>query len=306
MSIKRSFKMDAESGEYTESSSTGGKKTKTDATSTASGDSKEPVQEVRVLIENHQVGGIIGKVGANVRKVREDSKAFVSILKAEFRNVQERIMVLKGTVPQIAKATALIAHLMLDASKGREKKGGSGGGSGGSGSGTGSGSGSGGSGELTGDPQAQFRFLVHKSAVGAIIGKGGATIKETQVETQTRIQVSNEPLPQSTEKSVTITGTPINIEAASLRVLNQLKDNPLRSGTKSYPYVPGQPVYPSYGLPAGGGYGSPPPPLYGAVTSPVVPLYGYGSQPSPTSTQKNCYSNNLRWLYHWKRWFSDS
>jgi len=204
--------------------------------------------------------------------VREESGAFISILKTEFRNVQERVLVIKGNVHQILKATNSVAQLMLDAHKSREKKG-----------------------EddrkkkkqpkqqqkneksnnSESDTTVPFKILVHKSAVGAIIGKGGATIKETQQETGTRIQVSNEPLPYSTEKTVTITGSPSGIEAAAQRVLNQLNQNPLRSGTKSYPYVPGQPPYPSpYGV--NSPYASPPPVLYGTASpqQPVYPPYG--------------------------------
>jgi len=249
-----------------------GKKTKVES----GGDSKEVVMDVRVLIENHQVGGIIGKAGANVRRVREESGAFISILKTDFRNVQERILVLKGNVHQILKATKSVAQLMLDNQNAREKKGED-------------------DRKKKKQPSKQlkneksnsnesdttipFKILVHKLAVGAIIGKGGATIKETQNETGTRIQVSNEPLPYSTEKTVTITGTPVAIENAAQRVLNQLTENPLRSGTKAYPYVPGHPPYPSpYASPP---YASPPPMLYGN-NSPAQ-IYPYGS---PTTTQK--------------------
>ena len=41
---------------------------------------------------------------------------------------------------------------------------------------------------------AALRLLVHKTGVGAIIGKMGATIKEIQAETGARVQVSNETL----------------------------------------------------------------------------------------------------------------
>lgn len=179
-------------------------------------DQKDSVQEIRVLIDNTQVGGIIGKGGANVKRVRDGSGAFVSILKAEFRTVHERVMVLKGTSSQIAKATQLIADLLITASNK----------------------------ERNGLPQelsytTSMRFLVHRSHVGAIIGKQGTVIKQTVQETGARVQVSNDPLPNSTEKSIQITGTPDAIEAAATRVLAQLQANPQRPA-KNYPYVPGQ------------------------------------------------------------------
>lgn len=181
-------------------------------------------QELRILIDNNQVGGIIGKAGANVTKVREEAGVFLSILKAE-TNVAERVMVLKGQYEQLVKGILMIAGLLVEADmkfkKDASKK----------------------------DPnmqegQAKLRLLVHRHAVGAVIGKAGAVIKETQTETGARVQVSNDPLPQSTEKTVTISGTPAAIHQACMRVLGQLRENPLRPGTKSYPYVPGLASFP--------------------------------------------------------------
>lgn len=216
------------------------------------------VQEVRVLIDNNQVGGIIGKGGANVKRVREEAGVFLSILKAEFRAVQERIMVMKGTITQIAKALFLISELLIEGS-GKDKSSGDG---------------------------IAIRLLVHRSSVGAVIGKAGATIKETQSDTHVRVQVSNEPLPNSTEKTVTITGSPSAIQQATTRILTQLKENPLRQGTKIYAYVPGQPMYPTqpaYGLP----YMQQP--QLGLLQQPFPTYGGMGGQSQssmPTSTQK--------------------
>lgn len=216
------------------------------------------VQEVRVLIDNNQVGGIIGKGGANVKRVREEAGVFLSILKAEFRAVQERVMVMKGTISQVAKALFLISELLIEGS-GKDK---------------------------SSNEGIAIRLLVHRASVGAVIGKGGTTIKETQSETNVRVQVSNEPLPNSTEKTVTITGSPSAIQQATTRILTQLKENPLRSGTKVYPYVPGQPMYPTqpaYGLP----YMQQP--QLGLLQQPFPSYGGLGGQQQtnmPTSTQK--------------------
>jgi predicted RNA-binding protein YlqC (UPF0109 family) len=239
------------------------------STDTSADTKDELQQEIRCLIENSQVGGIIGKGGANVKRVREDSGAFVSILKAEFRNVQERIMVIKGTAAEIAHATHLIAGLLVDAAFARDKKDDS---------------------SAARDPETTIaiRYLVHRTAVGAIIGKAGAVIQETQASTNARVQVSNEPLPQSTEKSVMLTGTPLAIRHAAHRILTQLRDNPLRTGTKVYPYVPGQPIFAQ--SPYGGLSSStltpyaarPQLPIYGQQASLLAP-YGV---PQATSTQK--------------------
>jgi len=121
--------------------------------------------------------------------------------------------------------------------------------------------------------------------VGAIIGKAGVAIKETQSQTGARIQISHEPLPSSTEKTVTITGTPDAIHKAVSRVLTQLAQNPLKSSTKVYPFVPGQHLFPQFGLspPHAGGYGAPQLPLYPSLPPPNI--YSIGAH-APTSTQK--------------------
>ncbi len=126
-------------------------------------------------------------------------------------------------------------------------------------------------------------LVSYRSSVGAVIGKAGAVIKETQTETNARVQVSNDPLPQSTEKTITITGTPAAIQAALNRILNQLRDNPLKN-QRVIPFIPGQQLYVqpmpgAYGYPQGGPYGQQnqngqPNQVYGAQA-------GYGQQQVP-------------------------
>ena len=188
--------------------------------------------EFRFLIDNAQVGGLIGRAGTNVKKVREESGAFVSIMKSDSRSVHERIMLIKGTVEQIGKAALFIAELLIEAAQSKDRP-------------------TSLSSSIPAD-QAQLRLLVHKLAVGAIIGKAGAVIKETQEKTGARVQVSNEPLPGSSEKTVSITGSPTALHDGIVRVVTQLRDNPLKPGTRNYEYNPNNP-YAGQGA-AGGGY----------------------------------------------------
>lgn len=176
-------------------------------------------------------------------------------------------MVVKGSNSQIAKGIHLISDLLIEAAN-RDKKG-----------------------ETV--PQSDstaIRLLVHRSAVGAVIGKQGAVIKETQSETGARVQVSNDPLPQSTEKTVTISGTPSSIHQATNRILTQLKESPIRPNVKVFPYVPGQPLYPQagpYGMPqyqmqVPGGYPGGPQ----ALGLPQGSPYNMNPIAAPTNTQK--------------------
>mmetsp|Transcript_9758 Transcript_9758/g.18605 ORF Transcript_9758/g.18605 Transcript_9758/m.18605 type:complete len:289 (+) Transcript_9758:51-917(+) len=175
---------------------------------------KEDV-ELRVLIENNQVGPIIGKTGANVRRIREDCNVFLSILKAESQNVIERVMVLKGSTNALIRSVRILAELMIEADAKVKKC----------------------VADLV-EGTASIRLLAHRNQVGAVIGKAGALIKETIAETSCRVHVSQEPLPGSTEKTITLTGNPQAIYNACSRVMFQLKQYKKGVG-KVIPYVPG-------------------------------------------------------------------
>lgn len=202
------------------------------------------LQEIRVLIDNYEASVIIGKAGANVKKIRQDSNAFVSILKTEGSS-KERVMQIKGTVEYNAHALRLIAALLIDNDNERKA-----------------------------DPehaldQWTLKLLVNKSLAGAIIGKGGEIIRTMQSESGARVSLSTEPVGASTEKTVTVSGNVENLHDVCTRILTQIRDNPVRPGTTSILYIPGQqmPAFgapPSpYGMPPQSPYGMPPQSPYG-------------------------------------------
>lgn len=61
--------------------------------------------EVRLLIENSNVGAIIGKGGCNSKRIREENNVFLSIMKSDFRNVHA------GTPCSRSEPTLLPARL---------------------------------------------------------------------------------------------------------------------------------------------------------------------------------------------------
>lgn len=177
-------------------------------------ENKAEEMTVRLLINNRQVGSIIGKKGARIQHIREEvgTPFLMNILKSESRVVEERILVCKGTVTQIAKAVQLSGESIVQGSVGTNK------------------------------PEAEnmsMCILVQKYVIGSIIGKAGAMIQGIQSDTNTKIQISSEPLPNSTEKTVTVTGSSEGIYEAVFTILTQLEANPLRPGTKTELYRPG-------------------------------------------------------------------
>lgn len=223
----------------------------------------EDLMEIRMLVDNTEASVIIGKAGANVKSVRTESGAFVSILKTESQTSKERVMTVKGELEAIAKAIKLMAGLLVANQQTKIDP------------------------ATEAGQQYAVKILIHKFLAGAIIGKAGAIIREIQDQTKVRMSLSVDALTNSTEKTVSLTGTPECIEAGALRVLNQLATNPLRAGCSSVPYVPGGFSPAGYGAPpAAVGYGAPPagyspfaPPAGQQAAYGAAPVQGYGAPP---------------------------
>lgn len=234
--------------------------------------------EIRCLIANPEAGIIIGKGGVNVTNMRKQSGAYITVLRNE-NNSKERVLQVKGLTTNITAAFGLIMALLIEESIKRAAK---------------------------TDPSRPIptshpvKFLVHKFLAGCIIGKGGSIITQIMTDTNTKISLSAEPLPGSTDKTCTITGEPDAACMAIQRICDQLRDNPLKSGSSSVLYVPGAPANPYGAMPSPYGaaplanpYGAAPLPIaqpmygapqpaYGAPVQPyaAAPAYGVPAQPA--------------------------
>jgi predicted RNA-binding protein YlqC (UPF0109 family) len=237
----------------------------------------ERLVEIRMVVDSKEVGSIIGRGGMNVKRVREECNVYISVLKTNFENVVDRVMTIKADGPEaMAKAVLVVAQILSDARVQRDTK----------------------TNSVSEDSaKVTMKFLIHISQAGAIIGKGGELIRAMTTETGARVHLSTEPLPGTTEKTVSVTGVPDQIYAASLRILTQLVSFPPRNGN-SIPYVPmpaaggvmyqGAPAmqqtYDPYGQQSHDPYGqqSLPTPPYAAPTAPSGG-YGGGYVPPPAA-----------------------
>merc|ERR1719512_123079 len=108
----------------------------------------EKLLETRILIDNYDASVVIGKGGTNVKQVRTESKAFVSILKHDGGSTKERVLQVTGNVESNAAALRMIADILIanDAERSSSKPGSS--------------------------PKEawSFKILIHKNQVGALIG----------------------------------------------------------------------------------------------------------------------------------------
>lgn len=172
--------------------------------------------------------------------MREETGVQASILKLKDpigESQSERVMVLQGIPSQIGVAVNKICTLLVSNAQEREAKK-----------------------ELDAPVMdtngAKITLLVDHTQAGAVIGKAGATIKKTQTDTGARMQVSKDPLPGSSERSVQISGTPDVIHNALDMVLAQLAEYPSTNQSPKL-YVPGDaaPVHPAHPTPPFDPYG---------------------------------------------------
>uniref|UniRef100_A0A8C1E9M2 Zgc:110045 n=1 Tax=Cyprinus carpio carpio TaxID=630221 RepID=A0A8C1E9M2_CYPCA len=137
---------------------------------------------IRLLMHGKEVGSIIGKKGETVKKMREESGARINISDG---SSPERIVTITGQSEVIFKAFAMIAEKfeedilasMINST-------------------------------VTSRPPVTLRLVFPASQCGSLIGKGGSKIKEIRESAGAQVQVAGDLLPDSTERAVTISGTP--------------------------------------------------------------------------------------------------
>uniref|UniRef100_A0AAZ3SG74 K Homology domain-containing protein n=1 Tax=Oncorhynchus tshawytscha TaxID=74940 RepID=A0AAZ3SG74_ONCTS len=123
-----------------------------------------------------------GKKGETVKKMREESGARINISEG---NCPERIVTITGPTDAIFKAFAMIAYKFEEDIINSMSNS-----------------------PATSKPPVTLRLVVPASQCGSLIGKGGSKIKEMRESTGAQVQVAGDMLPNSTERAVTISGTP--------------------------------------------------------------------------------------------------
>ncbi|KAI8804902.1 KH domain-containing protein [Cladochytrium replicatum] len=168
---------------------------------------------LRALITTKEAGVIIGKNGKNVAEMREQSGAKITVSDL-VQGAHERVVTVSGPLDQIAKAFSLIAtKIVEDQQTHLDIK----------------------LRELT------IKVLVPHTRMGQVIGKQGSQIKKIQEESGAKVTASEEMLPGSTERSVTIVGVIDSIHIATYHIGVVLSEHPERS-VNNLQYKP-QPGY---------------------------------------------------------------
>lgn len=169
-------------------------------------------------------GIVIGKGGVKVKTIRDGANVNVSVADRSPQS-EDRIITIRGEPEGVAQAMFMITQLILEANTSSPE-------------------------EKQASPEV--RLLIHQLQAGALIGKGGVTIKQLQTDSGAQIRLTTEALPGSTEKACIMNGSPEQIQAACGLVLNKLVENPLRDNTQVQHYLSGMGGPPQMQMPMGG------------------------------------------------------
>ncbi|CAL9703816.1 unnamed protein product [Knipowitschia caucasica] len=172
---------------------------------------------IRLLMHGKEVGSIIGKKGETVKKMREESGARINISEG---NCPERITTLAGPTTAIFRAFSMIIEkLEEDISSSMTNS------------------------TASTKPPVTLRIVVPASQCGSLIGKGGCKIKEIRESTGAQVQVAGDMLPNSTERAITIAGTPQSIIECVKQICVVMLESPPKGVTIPYrPKLSGSPV----------------------------------------------------------------
>ncbi|KAK9822677.1 hypothetical protein WJX81_007706 [Elliptochloris bilobata] len=172
----------------------------------------------KFLVSNAAAGSIIGKAGASISELQSQSGARLQLSRANefFPGTTDRVVLTSGTVNQVL--TAL--HLVLTKIQGEQAVAES---------------------MMARDGKStQLRLLVPAALCGAVIGKGGATIRGFAEDSKAAITVSSQDKqpPGVLDRVVRVTGGPEQLLRAVALLLTKLAENPnyarFTSATVSY------------------------------------------------------------------------
>ncbi|KAJ1022864.1 hypothetical protein NDA13_004914 [Ustilago tritici] len=233
---------------------------------------------VRALVSTKEAGIIIGKGGANVAELREQTGVKAGVSKV-VPGVHDRVLSVTGTLVGISDAFALIAKTILENPLNAPV-------------------------QADGTPAqaaaqtSSVRLLISHNLMGTVIGRQGLKIKHIQDLSGARMVASKEMLPQSTERVVEVQGSVDAIRVAVHQIARCLAEDCDRSQNVVL-YQPGQGHGP--GILAAGGMGGlqqqgsrrqgGPAYLAGAINSLNLGSNNNSNQPSSTNNRRESNSN---------------
>jgi len=168
---------------------------------------------LRFLLMSKHAGGIIGKGGQTIKRLRSEYNASVNVPDSQ---TPERVLSIQASQKEAIDVILECLPLCHEPPY------------------------SGQSGQNPSPAEFEINFLVHSSQVGGIIGRGGAKIKELRESTNAQLKVFQETLGHSTERVVSIAGGQEEISSCIKEILGIMQESPIKGPISLYdPASPG-------------------------------------------------------------------
>jgi len=162
---------------------------------------------LRFLLHSKHAGGIIGKGGETIKRLRSEFSATVTVPDT---NTNERVLSIGAEKDNCIKVLRESLPLMHEppypVNTGGQGK----------------------------ESAYEVDFLVHSSQVGGIIGRAGFKIKQLREDTHANIKVYQECLPDSTERVVAIGGEEDQVVNALNMMLEVMQEQPIKGNITLY------------------------------------------------------------------------
>ncbi|XP_041756406.1 heterogeneous nuclear ribonucleoprotein K isoform X2 [Coregonus clupeaformis] len=162
----------------------------------------EDMVELRILLQSKNAGAVIGKGGKNIKSLRTDFNASVSVPDS---SGPERILSIGAEIETVGEILLKIIPTLEEYQQYNGM-----------------------------DFDCELRLLIHQSLAGSIIGVKGAKIKELRENTQTNIKLFQECCPQSTDRVVLVSGKSERVVECIKIMLDLIAEAPIKGRTQPY------------------------------------------------------------------------
>ncbi|ODV58928.1 telomere maintenance protein PBP2 ASCRUDRAFT_17335, partial [Ascoidea rubescens DSM 1968] len=152
----------------------------------------------RMLCLVKEASLIVGKGGEKINHIKEHSNARVNVSE-NLKGVQERIVHVRGSAENVAKAFGLIIRAIVDEPE-----------------------------DIPSSPdskQFNLKLLIAHQVIGFVIGKGGAKFREIEDKSAAKLKASETPLPFSTDRCLSVIGVADAIHIATYFVAQCIYEN---------------------------------------------------------------------------------
>ncbi|KAL3990299.1 KH domain family protein [Acanthocheilonema viteae] len=165
--------------------------------------------ELRLVVTSRGAGGIIGRGGENIKRLRSEFDANLTVPDSQ---TPERVLTLTATTENIANCLReIIPRLDENREDDHDRRG-----------------------KKADRSDSEMKVLVHESHAGAVIGRGGSRIKELREKTGAQLKVFSRCAPQSTERIVLLNGEVEKIIDCINIIIDVLKEIPIKGPVRPY------------------------------------------------------------------------